>query len=163
MSAMPKTETVKEGYVYFALCAPDLIKVGFSKDVLRRVENFKNGYYPQRAKLNSLEVIGCIAGSRQDEAKFHKLFSGSRDSSKSKEWFVASKDAMEIIGTINLCKVPEKTALITHKANVDVYKDVRRICGNLCISVNEFMRRAVAREIAYNETALASTRKKVSR
>ncbi len=36
------------------------------------------------------------------------------------------------------------------RAEAEMYRDVRRVCGNLCISVQEFLRRAVQRELAYN-------------
>lgn len=52
---------------------------------------------------------------------------------------------------------------MTLRPTEQTYKDVRLVCGRLCITIDEFLRRAVARELAYNETALASTRKKVAR
>lgn len=45
----------------------------------------------------------------------------------------------------------EKTVTMTLKADPEVYRRARRICGELCISVQELLRRALAREIAYND------------
>ncbi len=39
---------------------------------------------------------------------------------------------------------------MTLKADPEVYADARRLCGQLCISIQEFLRRAVSRELAYN-------------
>lgn len=50
-----------------------------------------------------------------------------------------------------------KTAeTMTFRPEPDTYRAVRRICGDLCISGQEFLRRAVEREIDYNERRIRS-------
>lgn len=40
---------------------------------------------------------------------------------------------------------------MTFRPQPDTYRTIRRICGDLCISGQEFLKRAVDREIDYNE------------
>ncbi len=50
----------------------------------------------------------------------------------------------------NNSHVSNKTTM-SIRADEPTYRAVRAACGNLCISVQEFLRRAVSRELAYNE------------
>ena len=48
-------------------------------------------------------------------------------------------------------KVAARVAL-TVRVDEDAYRDMRLLCGKLCIPVQEFLRRAVARELAYSDS-----------
>lgn len=150
----------KTGYVYFLKCSPSLIKVGFSTDIQHRVKCLRRGEqiskYPQKANLSRLQLIGFIPGSTSDEAKIQRYLKPWRDgSSTSREWFKSSSEVIEFIkktisGNLVPATLVDESIPTSVVLNADVHRAVRFVCADLAISIQEFLRRAVARELAYN-------------
>ena len=44
-------------------------------------------------------------------------------------------------------KIPEA---MTFRVDPETYRAIRKVCGDLCINGQEFLRRAVVRELLYN-------------
>lgn len=83
----------KEGYVYFIQKeSGGSIKIGYSKDPVRRVRTF------QTANPERLLFLLVIPGGMDVERKFHHFFASVRDPQYGgKEWFLAVPELLDVI------------------------------------------------------------------
>jgi len=86
-SPIQKPETSKPSYVYF-IDAGNLIKIGVTKDVGKRLAALKTGSPVQ------LAILGFIPGTKQKEKELHHRFSSYRTHG---EWFEKNDDLINYI------------------------------------------------------------------
>ncbi len=73
----------------------DVVKIGFSKDVRKRLKQL------QTSNSNQLILLGYVQGSRIEEQYYHKLFSKDK-SELVGEWFVLSDNIIDYLNQNNL-------------------------------------------------------------
>lgn len=79
------TQVGENGYVYFIRAASGFIKIGYSIDPQRRLEELRKDCYEE------LTLIATQPGNISDENRFHKVL---RDSHVMGEWFKPTNDVL---------------------------------------------------------------------
>lgn len=78
---------MSKGFVYF-IRGGDLVKIGWSRDVAKRMRQL------QGASSTRLQVLGCLEGTRETEADLHQRFKRFR---RHGEWFEADAKMLAAI------------------------------------------------------------------
>lgn len=83
----------KEGFIYFLKSKNDLIKIGFSVDYPKRINDLQN------SSPIELELLGIIIGTQKKEEMLHNRFKKYRSHG---EWFYLNKDILKYIDQNNI-------------------------------------------------------------
>jgi len=104
--------------IYFIAQNNNMIKIGYSKDIKKRIKSLKTASpYP-------LLLLGYIEGNMDDEKYYHEKF---KKFHMEREWFSVSEESREILNFINENTLTNTYCDFDDNGVLRVYKKMKNI------------------------------------